>query len=303
MTYVRHSGLFLILAFGSHAYSETVTPVQAVELLDSKCGQCHSGKAAMSGFQVSSRDAIVKGGSRGAGLVPGKANDSLLYQAVAQTGQLKMPPGSKLPDSDIATIREWINGGAAWPEHASTGKRVEWWAFQKPVQPAVPQMVGASSAIDAFLLTKLAAEKIEASPEADKLTLLRRATFDLLGLPPTPEQVRAFTDDKRPDAWERLLDSLMASPRYGEKWGRYWLDLVRYGDTSGFEQDPYLLDAWRSRSRTVPSEHRSASCSYWRAPSKPARTSAPSAPRCMNGRAKGRCADYKAFCRFTKNMA
>ena len=107
--------------------------------------------------------------------------------------------------------------------------------------------------MDAFLTEKLNASHIEPAAEADRLTLLRRACFDLHGLPPTPEQVKAFLNDSAPGAWERLIDSLLASPRYGEKWGRHWLDLVRYGDTSGFEQDPYTLEAWRYRDYVIKS--------------------------------------------------
>jgi hypothetical protein len=253
MTCVRISGLLLILAFGCKTQAETVAATQAIGILESRCGQCHSDKAAMSGFRISSRDAILKGGSRGAAIQPGHAADSLLYQAVAHIGKLTMPPGPKLADSEIKLIQEWIDQGAGWPENASTAKRVEWWAFQKPHRPDVPQVNAAGSAIDSFLLAKLRAEQIEPAPEASRLALLRRATFDLLGLPPTPDQVRAFLADTRPDAWERLIDTLLASPKYGEKWGRFWLDLVRYGDTSGFEQDPYLLEAWRYRDWVIKS--------------------------------------------------
>ena len=128
----------------------------------------------------------------------------------------------------------------------------DWWAFCKPLRPKVPGTAGAHP-VDAFLMEKLKAAHIEPAAEADRLTLLRRACFDLHGLPPTPDQVKAFLNDTAPGAWERLIDSLLASPRYGEKWGRHWLDLVRYGDTSGFEQDPYTLEAWRYRDYVIKS--------------------------------------------------
>lgn len=245
--------LALSLAFGFLAQAQNPSDAKALQLLDSRCGQCHGEKSAMSGFQISSRDALIKGGSRGAGLVPGNAKDSLLYQAVAHTGALKMPPGPKLSEPEVTLLQQWIDQGAKWPEHTASSKRAEWWAFQKPAAPVLPKAAGANSAIDSFILAKLQKEQVTPAPQADKLALLRRASFDLLGLPPTPEQVHAFLADERPDAWERLLDTLLASPRYGEKWGRYWLDLVRYGDTSGFEQDPYLLDAWRYRDWVIKS--------------------------------------------------
>ncbi len=253
MKNVRSSGLLLfVYAFSRLVLAESV-PDQAVAILQTRCGQCHSDKAAMSGFRISTREDLLKGGTRGVAVQPGQAVASLLYKAVAHEGTLAMPPGPKLPDADIAVLRDWINQGAQWPEHVAVAKQIQWWAFQKPTRPAVPKVEGSSSEIDAFILAKLQAEKVDPSPKAAKLALLRRATFDLLGLPPTKEQIQSFLSDERPDAWPRLIDSLLASPHYGEKWGRFWLDLVRYGDTSGFEQDPYNLEAWRYRDWVIKS--------------------------------------------------
>jgi hypothetical protein len=252
MTFRRNAALFSLLVFGGQARAETVAS-QAVNILETRCGTCHGDRAAMSGFQISTREAILKGGSRGPAIQAGHSAESLLYKAVTHAGPLTMPPGPKLAETEIAVLRDWIDTGAPWPEHVSGVKKSEWWAFRKPQRAAPPEVAGAATAIDAFLLAKLQQEKVEPAPEASRLALLRRATFDLLGLPPTPEQIQTFQNDTRPDAWERLIDSLLASPRYGEKWGRYWLDLVRYGDTSGFEQDPYLLDAWRYRDWVIKS--------------------------------------------------
>lgn len=199
----------------------------------------------MSGLKINSRENLIKGGKRGSAVIPGKANESLLYQAVAHVGDLKMPPGTALTPDEVKTVKDWIDSGAQW----TTGK---WWAFEKPSRPAVP--AGASSnPIDAFIDQKLKAAGLTSAPEADRLTLIRRASYDLVGLPPTQDQVSTFLKDKAPDAWEHAIDALLASPRYGEKWGRHWLDLARYGDTAGFEQDPYLLLAWRYRDYVVKS--------------------------------------------------
>ncbi len=181
-------------------------------------------------------------------MIPGKAKDSLLYQAVAHLGALKMPPGPALTVEEVQAIKDWIDGGAPW----SSGK---WWAFEKPVRPTVPANAAnpAANPIDAFVDQKLRSAGLAPAPEADRLTLIRRASYDLLGLPPTKEQIDQFLSDKAPAAWERVIDALLASPRYGEKWGRHWLDLARYGDTAGFEQDPYLLLAWRYRDYVVKS--------------------------------------------------
>jgi hypothetical protein len=162
-----------------------------------------------------------------------------------------MPPGGKLSASEIEMIRSWIDQGAGWPAQTMKAKQPEWWAFQKPRRPEVPG--AALNPIDAFINEKLRTAAIDQAPEASRTTLLRRACLDLLGLPPTPEQIQSFLNDKAPGAWERVIDSLLASPRYGEKWGRHWLDLARYGDTSGFEQDPYILDGWRYRDYVIKS--------------------------------------------------
>ncbi len=227
-------------------------PSQALLLLQRRCLQCHSGSTAMSGLQLLTREQLLKGGSRGPAIKPGEASGSLLFQAVLQLGKLVMPPTGKLSEDEIRILRTWIDQGAAWPASVKQAGQTDWWAFCKPLRPRVPGAAG-EHPVDAFLMEKLKAARIEPAPEADRLTLLRRACFDLHGLPPTPEQVKAFLNDTAPGAWERLIDSLLESPQYGEKWGRHWLDLVRYGDTSGFEQDPYTLEAWRYRDYVIKS--------------------------------------------------
>ena len=226
---------------------------RATAILQQRCLSCHGEKTAMSDLQLTGREQALRGGNRGPAIKPGNANDSLLFQAVSHIGKVTMPPGPKLPNDEIETLRAWIDKGAEWPQQSIQAKSADWWAFHQPHRPAVPEIAGAKNPIDAFLLEKLRAAGIEPSAEADRLTLLRRACYDLHGLPPTAEQTREFLNDKSPNAWERLIDSLLASPRYGEKWGRHWLDLVRYGDTAGFEQDPHILEAWRYRDYVIKS--------------------------------------------------
>ncbi|MDQ6677079.1 MAG: PSD1 and planctomycete cytochrome C domain-containing protein, partial [Acidobacteriota bacterium] len=225
-------------------------PEEARAVLDAKCGQCHGAATGMSGFKIDSRDNLLKGGTRGAAVKPGDAAGSLLYQAVAHTGKLAMPPGGKLSDPDIANIKTWIEQGAAWPQGtvSNAPKRSEWWAFQK-TKPIRDERAG----IDFFLNRKIAEAKLQPAQPADRLTLLRRGSYDLLGLPPTADQIAAFLDDKEPGSWERAIDRMLKSKQYGEKWGRFWLDLARYGDTSGFEQDPYILEGWRYRDYVIKS--------------------------------------------------
>ena len=228
------------------------SPPDAPAILQQKCAQCHGVSSGMSGLRVTSRENLLKGGNRGAALMPGKSADSLLYKAVAHLGDVSMPPGGILPPDEVAAIKTWIDAGAPWTAGTTTSSANTWWAFKKPSRPAVPASP-AKNPIDAFIDRKLATAAIPKSPAADRLTLLRRASYDLLGLPPTQAEIDRFVNDKSPDAWEREIDRLLASPRYGEKWGRHWLDLARYGDTAGFEQDPYLLIAWRYRDYVIKS--------------------------------------------------
>jgi hypothetical protein len=220
----------------------------AVALLQQKCSSCHGDTSGMSGLKVTTRENLIKGGTRGPAVVPSKSADSLLYKAVAGSGEvLRMPPtGGGLPANEIAILKEWIDSGANW-SNTATAAAEQWWAFKPPVRPT------SANSIDGFINRRLADAKIPASPEADRLTLVRRASYDLTGLPPTKQQIDEFLEDKSPKAWATAVDKLLASPRYGEKWGRHWLDLARYGDTAGFEQDPYLLIAWRYRDYVIKS--------------------------------------------------
>jgi hypothetical protein len=201
----------------------------------------------MAGLDLRQRAAALTGGKRGAAFVPGKPEDSLLIRAVERKGDLQMPPGKQaLPASDIATLREWIAAGAKWDE-STRSSEPSWWSFRAPKRPAVP---GPGHPIDAFIAESYRTYKLHPVKQADPRTLVRRAYFDLTGLPPTAAEIEAYAQN--PD-WEKLIDKLLASPRYGEKWGRHWLDVVRYADTGGFETDVFFPNAWRYRDYVIKS--------------------------------------------------
>jgi len=207
------------------------------------------------------RPTLLKGGRRGPALVPGKAEQSLLYLAAAHQGELKMPPGSSspLPPDELMTLKKWIEEGAEWPEETAHAKRAEettWWSLRKLRRPPVPSaknQAGQANPIDVFVLAKLEEKRLTPAPKADKRTLLRRAYYDLIGLPPSPEQLEQFLKDSSPDAYEKVIDALLDSPQYGERWGRHWLDVVRYADSAGFEGDVFYPNAWRYRDYVIKS--------------------------------------------------
>ncbi|MBK9167061.1 MAG: DUF1549 domain-containing protein [Bryobacterales bacterium] len=207
----------------------------APKLLASKCWACHA-QTAMAGLRLDSRDAMLRGGVSGPALVPGDPAASRLYRAVARTDPAvkPMPPGAPLSAADLATIETWIRDGAPWDSG------VEHWAF-RPLERA-----RAGDSIDRFIQTALRRKTLAPNPPADRRTLIRRLSFDLTGLPPDPGDP-AF-HETRPDWFARLADRLLASPRFGEKWGRHWLDVARYGedDYSGTAVIPYP-NAWRYR--------------------------------------------------------
>jgi hypothetical protein len=224
-------------------------------LLGKKCAMCHGAQQQMSGFRLDSREAALKGGASGVVIKPGDSAGSRLVKLVAgQAGKTVMPPaGPRLSEAEVATLRAWIDQGAAWPASATvaaTGPRSKHWAFQKIARPAPPAVRNSGwvrGAVDRFILAKLEKEGIAPSPEAGRATLIRRLSLDLTGLPPTPLEMREFVADNRPDAYDRLVERLLDSPHYGEKWARPWLDLARYADSDGYEKDLQRPWAWRWR--------------------------------------------------------
>jgi hypothetical protein len=232
------------LLFGSVALASGQNGAQAI--FENHCVSCH-GTAPMSGLDLRQRDTILKGGKRGPAIVPGNPEDSLLYRAVLRHGDLQMPPGKqKLQPEDIARLRLWIEAGAPWASSTTATAESSWWAFRK-------LRSAAGNSIDGFILAKLQEKGLHPVAAADRRTLIRRAYFDLHGLPPAADDVEQFAADPAPDAYEKLIDRLLASPRYGERWGRHWLDVVRYADTGGFETDVYFMNAWRYRDYVIDS--------------------------------------------------
>ena len=225
-------------------FAEEIAPI-----LEQRCAQCHGDKQQLSGLRVDSREALLRGGARGPSLQPGNAAASTLYLHVTGASEPRMPFGSTLSDSEIATLKRWIDAGAPWgaAEEAEQGK--VWWAFKRPVRTAPP--AGDAHPIDAFLAASLAKAGIERAPRADPQTLVRRAYLDLVGLLPTPEVVDTFTKNPSQEAFARLVDELLNSPRYGERWARHWLDAVRYADSSGYEHDYDQPNAWRYRDYVI----------------------------------------------------
>jgi hypothetical protein len=216
-------------------YEEKIGPILAA-----RCFKCHGPEApkAKGGLRLDTREAALKGGDTGPALVPGKPAESLLVKAVTWADpDLQMPPKEKMPAGEIELLRQWVSGGAAWSTKAARARKPEkkitdadraWWSFQPVKDPAVPAAEGlCRNEIDRFVHARLKAEGLVPAPEADRRTLLRRLTFDLHGLPPTPEEIDAFEKDASPDAYEKQVERLLAHQRYGERWARQWLDLVR----------------------------------------------------------------------------
>jgi len=226
-------------------------------LLQKRCLLCHGAQQQMNGLRLDRKDTALKGGALGQDIKPGNSAGSRLIRLVAGLDKIVMPPmGARLTAAEVGLLRAWIDQGVDWPV-LQTSQNPDGhkpgsshWAFQKiqrPGPPAVRDRAWPRNPVDQFILARLEAEGIAPSPEAGKLTLLRRVSLDLTGLPPGPAEVREFQSDNRPDAYERLVDRLLDSPHYGEKWARYWLDLARYADSDGYEKDRARPWAWRYR--------------------------------------------------------
>ena len=225
-------------------------------ILEQHCLTCH-GELQLSGLDLRQRGTLLRGGLRGPAVILGEAVDSLLYRAVAHVGKLRMPPDQPpLSARDQEVLRQWINQGVPWEAGPQPASGPDWWSFRKPQRPLLPpvrQQARVQNPIDAFVLARLEEKGLTPAPPADRQTLIRRATFDLIGLPPTPEQVERFVADSSPDAYRNLVEQLLASDRYGERWGRHWLDVVRYAETAGYEGDSYYPNAWRYRDYVIKS--------------------------------------------------
>ena len=227
-----------------HAQSDP----KAVEFFETKirpvlaehCYKCHGPEKQKAGIRVDRRDKLVEATDDGPLVVPGNPDKSRLIHAVRYVGEAKMPPKGKLPDAVLADLAAWVKGGAVWPadKTASAEAKDAWrkhWAFQPVADPPIPKVHGQiATSVDAYILAKLEEKRLTPNPAADRRTLLRRLKFDLLGLPATYEEVEAFVHDRDPKAYEKLVDRYLASPQYGERWARHWLDVARYADNKGY---------------------------------------------------------------------
>ncbi len=262
---------FLLGFLGVLATPATADDLQGLEFFESqvrpilvnRCQSCHGEAKQKGGLRLDALSTMLKGGDTGPAVVPGKPEDSLIIEAIGYNDDLRMPPKSKLPEAEVATLKRWVERGAPWPVETAArsdkkafdfAARAKFWSFQPIGDPPVPKTKESQwplGAIDSFLLEKLESAGLNPNPDADRRTMIRRVTFDLIGLPPTPEEADAFVSDLSPDAYAKLVNRLLSSPRYGERWGRHWLDLVRYAETAGHEFDYETPDAWRYRDYVI----------------------------------------------------
>ncbi len=229
-------------------------------VLSKNCFGCHGLKKQKFGLRLDSKEAMLEGGDSGEVLVPGEVDDSLIID-VLERDEGQMPPGKRLADAEIADLKEWVKLGAPWPattalENATSGFSDEaknYWAFQPLSIDEPPRSENKSivNDIDRFVAANLKSNKTNFEQPATKLALLRRVYFDMLGVPPSPAEQAKFLNDKSDDAYQKLVDRLLADSRYGEKWGRHWLDLVRYAESDGYKQDDYRPNAWRYRDYVI----------------------------------------------------
>ena len=273
--------MFLALLVGTFAPVQGITAqatadsrqANAVEYFESQvrpllvehCQSCHGEKKQEAGLRLDSARGLKAGGDSGAVIVAGEPDKSALVEVVRYQGDIKMPPRGKLSDAAVATLERWVKDGAVWPESTSPSHSTDnlaeaarhHWAFQairEPEIPAIKAQARVRTPVDTFILSKLEAAVLPLSSNVDRRTFIRRATFDLHGVPPTPEEVAQFEKDTSPDPFKNLIDRLLASPRYGERWGRYWLDVARYADTKGYvrlNENPRYPSSWTYRDYVI----------------------------------------------------
>lgn len=269
------AGLWLMSATPVATAADEAADPAAIEFFEKRvrpilvqhCYECHSTEDVNGGLLLDSRDGVRNGGDTGPVLIPGKPDESLLIEAVRyQNRDLQMPPQNRLSDEEIAALEKWVEMGAPDPREAvagtaapgPTGMSIEdgrkFWSFRPVSDPEVPDVTASDwvrTPIDAFLLARLEEQGLKPAPPADKRTLIRRVTFDLTGLPPTPEEVQAFLADDSPEAFDKVVERLLQSPHYGVRWGRHWLDVARYADSNGLDENLAFGNAWRYRDYVV----------------------------------------------------
>ncbi|QQS47954.1 MAG: DUF1549 domain-containing protein [Acidobacteriota bacterium] len=240
---------------------------KVARIFEQNCIMCHGARVQRSGLDLRTEEAVLKGGSRGAAVIPGDPDKSLLFKLIAHREEPAMPMGmDKLGEADIAAVKQWIEAlpkvpmaaeetaPVRQPGYAVTDDDRQFWSFVKPVRPEMPRVRDRKwvrNEIDAFILSKLEENGLRPAPEADPRTLLRRIYFDLTGLPPSPAEIANFLRDPSDEAYRQVVEKLLASPRYGERWGRHWLDLARYADSGGYEFDVDRPHAWRYRDYVI----------------------------------------------------
>ncbi|MDX1968816.1 MAG: PSD1 and planctomycete cytochrome C domain-containing protein [Planctomycetaceae bacterium] len=266
------SVVWMLVGASTSSEGAEATP-EAVEFFEKRvrpvlvehCSKCHSNKDVKGGLRLDSRAALLKGGDTGPAIIPGDARRSLLIEAVRyEPDGYQMPPTGKLPDDAIAALTDWVQQGAVWPgsdgdaavssEKFDLAERAKHWSFQPVAETAPPEVQRADwgqSPVDAYVLAKLEAAGLAPAQSAERRVLLRRVSLDLIGLPPTADELEAFLADDSPHAWAKVVERLLASPRYGERWGRHWLDLVRFAETSGHEFDYEIPFAWPYRDYVI----------------------------------------------------
>ena len=257
LDFVRINGLlFLSVMLSAAAKPDFLEQVQPI--LRKKCIGCHGPALQSNGLRLDDRDAALRGSYSGAVIVAGDSAASKLFQKISSDKEgFRMPPaGVRLTGAEIEIVKNWIDGGAVWPAGTTqaAAPKTNHWSFQpvkRPAPPVVKNAVWVRNPIDAFVIARLEKEGTKPSEEAGKSTLLRRLSLDLTGLPPTPQEVAAFANDPRPDAYGRVVERLLASPHYGERWARPWLDLAHYADSDGYEKDQVRSFAWRYRNWVI----------------------------------------------------
>ncbi len=240
-----------LMAADPPGFEDSVLP-----LFESRCVACHSADGGQAGLSLASLEGVLRGGQSGPAVVPGNPQESLLLSKVSGDKPAMPLVGEPLSEPEVHMIRRWIEGGLqAGTARGAAGESSTWWSFRPLTRPLVPAAGGkwARNEIDHFILARLHEEGLHPSAEADRATLIRRLTFNLHGLPPRPDQVEAFVADPDPQAYERLVDRLLASPRYGERWGRHWLDVVHYGESHGYDKDKARRNSWPYRDYVIQS--------------------------------------------------
>ena len=276
MKTIKYSLLFVLIAnIGpiSQTMADEIPPAQLAffekevrPLLADHCYKCHSSQAknVKGGLRLDTREGVLQGGETGPAIIPRKGNESLLIQAVTHKhDQLSMPPKKTLSNEQIAILRRWINMGAPDPRTPKITsvaassidyeKGRQFWAFKAPIKtsPTLKNTDWPKTNIDHHIMAALEQKNVPPVSDADRRTLVRRAYYDLIGLPPTPEQVQQFLDDTLEGAFARLVDQLLAQPQFGERWGRHWLDVARYAESTGMERNYTYPVAWRYRDYVI----------------------------------------------------